>query len=92
MSVHLTTDQANAATSRGHAPAPLTRLDLLDAILPHCEPAEACLQNAEGRFAWLYTGSQVTGAIAAWRDGRLPEKCFETNTKSSSRQITCQTS
>jgi len=77
--------RADEPASSSAGPAPLTRLDLLDAILPHCEPAEACLQNEEGRFAWLYTGAQVTSAIAAWRDGRLPDKCFETNTKSSSR-------
>jgi hypothetical protein len=62
------------------APA-VTRLDLLDAILPHCEPDKACLQNEDGRFAWLYSEKQAASAVAAWREGRLRAKCFETSTK-----------
>jgi hypothetical protein len=68
--VRATTVQASPAAPAVPGRASLTGLGLLDAILPHCEPAEACLKNEEGRFAWLHTGPQVTSAIEARRDGR----------------------
>lgn len=61
------------------------RVDLIDAITPHAEPDRACIRYRDNsgrwRLGWLYDAKQVTDALAAFKDNRLPQRVYRTLNK-----------
>lgn len=63
---------------------PLTRFELLDWLLPACEPASAALAFPKAERTgpgWIYGEAEVARAVAAFRDGTLAEHAFDTVTQ-----------
>ncbi|MCA9295363.1 MAG: hypothetical protein KC983_02580 [Phycisphaerales bacterium] len=63
----------------------MNRLDLLDLLLPHCEPATIALMypKANGALSpgWVYGEADVDRAIDAYRNGTLASESFDSVTK-----------
>lgn len=59
---------------------PITRLDLLDWLLPCCEPTAAALsypQQDKAGIGWVYGETDAFRAITAFREGTLREQSFD---------------
>lgn len=62
----------------------ISRLDLLDWLLPCCEPASASLRYPKGSKVgpgWVYGEDDVARAIEAFRNGTLAEQVFYSRTQ-----------
>ncbi len=67
---------------------PIDRLQLLDWLLPHCEPGTASILYPKGSTAgpgWVQTPDDVERAVAAYRNGTLPAERFGSVTKNGKR-------
>ncbi len=63
----------------------ITRFELLDVIIPHCEPDYAALMyrngNDDPRPGWVKSGADASRAIDAYRRGKLATERFASSTK-----------
>lgn len=64
---------------------PLTRLDLLDAILPYCDQSNAALLYRKGERGlgpgWVTTPKDLEESVRAFREGELVRCAFDSSTK-----------
>lgn len=50
----------------------MTRFDILEWLLPYCEPDALCVQNSK-MHGWIRSATEVRRCIEAWREGNLAE-------------------
>lgn len=68
----------------------MNRIELLDLLLPHCEPGHVALMS-DGRtrsfIGWVHDVDDCRRAVAAWREGTLGECTFESRTQDGRKYV-----